>query len=126
MALYWYFRTPAEPAFAEIRTEAERQFITLADGTFIVLNPSSTLRYNADFGTHNRTISLAGEAYFEVAKNAALPLVVHAGQLQVRVVGTTFQVRAYEDAPSATRSEEHTSELQSLMRISYAVFCLKK
>ncbi|GGG97110.1 hypothetical protein GCM10007415_35500 [Parapedobacter pyrenivorans] len=102
MALYWYFRMPAEPAFAEIRTETDKQFITLADGTFIVLNPSSILRYNADFGKHNRTINLAGEAYFEVAKNSALPLVVHAGPLQVRVVGTTFQVRAYEDAPSAT------------------------
>lgn len=102
ITLYWYFRAPAEPAFAEIKTEADRQFITLADGTFIVLNPSSTLRYNADFGKHDRAINLDGEAYFEVAKNSALPLVVHAGQLQVRVVGTTFQVRAYEDAPSAT------------------------
>lgn len=102
ITLYWYFRAPAEPAFTTIRTGAEKQFITLADGTFIVLNPSSTLRYNADFGEHDRTISLAGEAYFEVAKNATLPLVVHAGQLQVRVVGTTFQVRAYHDAPSAT------------------------
>ncbi|PPL02235.1 FecR family protein [Parapedobacter indicus] len=102
ITLYWYFQTPAEPAFAEIKTEADRQFITLADGTFIVLDPSSTLRYNADFGKHDRAIKLDGEAYFEVAKNNALPLVVHAGQLQVRVVGTTFQVRAYEDAPSAT------------------------
>src|SRR5690606_20184811 len=102
MALYWYFHAPAEPAFAEIGTETDKQFITLADGTFIVLNPSSTLRYNADFGKHNRTINLDGEAYFEVAKNSALPLVVHAGPLQVRVVGTTFQVRAYEDAHSAT------------------------
>lgn len=102
MALYWYFRVPAEPEFAEIRTETDKQLITLADGTFIVLNPSSTLRYNVDFGTHERAISLTGEAYFEAAKNSALPLVVHAGQLQVRVVGTAFQVRAYEDAPSAT------------------------
>src|SRR5690606_4810108 len=102
ITLYWYFRVPAEPAFAEIRTRTEKQFITLADGTFIVLNPSSTLRYNPDFGKHNRTINLAGEANFEVAKNSSLPLIVHAGPLQVRVVGTTFQVRAYEDAPSAT------------------------
>lgn len=102
ITLYWYFRVPAEPAFTAITTGTEKQFITLADGTFIVLNPSSTLRYNTDFGQHNRTINLVGAAYFEVAKNAALPLLVYAGQLQVRVVGTTFQVRAYEDAPSAT------------------------
>src|SRR5690606_8345080 len=56
ITLYWYFRAPAEPAFAEIKTDADRQFITLADGTFIVLNPSSTLRYNADFGKHDRAI----------------------------------------------------------------------
>ncbi|MFC3197541.1 FecR family protein [Parapedobacter deserti] len=102
ITLYWRFLSPAEPAFTAIKTETDRQFITLADGTFIVLNPFSILQYNTDFGKHNRTINLAGEAYFEVAKNSALPLVVHAGPLQVRVVGTTFQVRAYEDAPSAT------------------------
>src|SRR3546814_9392646 len=41
-------------------------------------------------------------------------------------VRTLLQPWARPDAPGAARSEEHTSELQSLMRISYAVFCLKK
>src|SRR3546814_4284431 len=49
----------------------------------------------------------------------------HSGEVIISLVEFTHMVKA-EPAPCAWRSEEHTSELQSLMRISYAVFCLKK
>src|SRR3546814_1005874 len=56
--------------------------------------------------------------------NGAAPFVI-AGDIK-SIPGESFQTLAFEKGTWAFRSEEHTSELQSLMRISYAVFCLKK
>ncbi len=104
ITLYRYLQTPAEPVFVVIRTGEEKQFLTLADGTFIRLNKSSILRYNAGFGKEHRTVSLQGEAYFEVTKNERVPLVLDAGRLRVTVKGTAFHVSAYDDAPKASVS----------------------
>src|SRR3546814_8198577 len=79
---------------------------------------------------------LAGRAWFDVAHDERHPFTVSAADARVRVTGTAFDVGLDDDSIDVTlarggvqvawRSEEHTSELQSLMRISYAVFCLKK
>src|SRR3546814_9155567 len=50
----------------------------------------------------------------------------HTPTIEAERCGAPFDQRLHADTCSAERSEEHTSELQSLMRISYAVFCLKK
>src|SRR3546814_10048482 len=94
---------------------------------------------------------LAGRAWFDVAHDERHPFTVSAADARVRVTGTAFDVGLDDDSIDVTlarggvqvawddiapivlrpgdrihRSEEHTSELQSLMRISYAVFCLTK
>lgn len=97
----WYFisgsNKPAEEmAFIEVSTiGGARKQLALADGTLITLNSESKLRYNKDFGKTAREIFLDGEAYFEVEKNAGMPLMVYTAKADVMVTGTVFNVKAY-------------------------------
>jgi len=75
-----------------------RKKLTLPDGTIVWLNNGSKLSLSlADFHTAaTREVWLdEGEAYFEVAKNAARPFIVHVDSLQARVLGTAFNIQAY-------------------------------
>jgi ferric-dicitrate binding protein FerR (iron transport regulator) len=71
--------------------------LTLPDGTRVWLNAASSLRYPAAFAGNERVVELKGEAYFEVAANASMPFYVQIQQLQIQVLGTRFNVMAYED-----------------------------
>ncbi len=80
----------------EIKTGAgSKTTINLPDGSVVVLNAGSKLSYNKEFGITSRRIKLTGEAYFDIRKNPAMPLVVHAGTVDIWVMGTTFNVKAY-------------------------------
>ena len=70
---------------------------TLPDGTLVWLNGNSRIEYNANFGKEKREITLIGEAFFDVAHNAAVPLVVHAKGINITVKGTAFNVKAYPE-----------------------------
>lgn len=91
--LYTHTDTPYEiKAPAGSRTD-----IVLPDGTKVYLNAGSVLRYYGGFGINNRMVTLDGEGYFKVTKNAKIPFFVKTNDVQVRVVGTVFNVRAYDD-----------------------------
>ena len=77
---------------------------TLPDGTEVWLNADSRLTYSQDFGINNRDIHLIGEGYFEVAHNKNLPMTVYAGDLQINVIGTKFNVRNRLDDRETTVS----------------------
>jgi ferric-dicitrate binding protein FerR (iron transport regulator) len=82
----------------------EKVSITLPDGTKVKLNSETTLNYNInDFNRKIREISLRGEAYFEVAHNEKIPFVINTKGMDIRVLGTTFNLQA--------RDEELTTEL---------------
>lgn len=72
--------------------------LVLADGTKVWLNARSTLRFSYPFDSL-RTVYLDGEAYFEVAHNAAKPFEVKTEGNTLRVLGTKFNVRAYKEQP---------------------------
>jgi len=75
----------------------------LADGTKVWLNSGSRLHYPNSFDNlEERRIELVGEAFFEVTKNAAKPFIVQTSALDVKVLGTAFNVSAYENAPELT------------------------
>ena len=71
--------------------------IVLPDGTIAWLNSGSTLKYNNSYGNKNRTVYLTGEGYFEVYKNPGKPFFVYANDIKVKVLGTVFNVRTYND-----------------------------
>ena len=72
-----------------------RSSVQLPDGTTVWLNSSSNLTYGDGFAQGNREVFLQGEAFFTVAANEQRPFIVHAGNLTVRVLGTSFNVKAY-------------------------------
>src|ERR1700738_3910132 len=78
--------------FTKRKSHSNLQF---PDGTLVVLNENSRISYNADYGRPNREITLEGEAYFDVARNPGSPLVIHAGNINIKVLGTSFDVKAY-------------------------------
>jgi transmembrane sensor len=72
-----------------------RTKLVLPDSTEVWLNSNSRLKYSAAFDQTDREVVLEGEAYFEVAKDARLPFVVHASSIDIRVLGTSFAVKSY-------------------------------
>lgn len=75
----------------------ERSQITLYDGTKVWLNSGTKFKYPVVFSRNTREVSIEGEAYFNVAKDAEHPFIVNAGQLMIQVLGTSFNVYAYPD-----------------------------
>ena len=71
--------------------------ITLSDGTIVYLNSESELRYPVNFVGRDRRVYLSGEAYFDVVQDEVHPFIVDMGNSSVRVLGTSFNVRAYAD-----------------------------
>ncbi|NMN36054.1 FecR family protein [Pedobacter sp. SG918] len=71
--------------------------ITLADGTKVWLNAASSISYPSAFAGKERRVVVHGEAYFEVAHNAQKPFIVSTDKQDIKVLGTTFNVNAYEN-----------------------------
>lgn len=71
--------------------------ITLGDGTRVWLNAASSLRYPVAFGGGERLVDVNGEAYFEVARDPGKPFMVSKNGMSVKVLGTHFNVNAYDD-----------------------------
>lgn len=86
-----------------VTSKGEKSYLQLPDGTKVWLNSCTTLEYAENYGHSNRNIYLDGEAYFEVAKNKDLPFVVKANGIDVKAIGTAFNVSAYmEDSQLTT------------------------
>ena len=68
--------------------------IRLVDGTQVKLNSGSKLTYPEEFTGVERRVTLTGEAFFEVAKNAKMPFIINTGNINTTVLGTSFNVQA--------------------------------
>ena len=82
--------------------KGDKATIELPDGTNVVLNSASQLSYLNNFGENVRRVQLNGEAYFKVAHDEKRVFIVQVGDLEVKVLGTSFNVSAYEDAKDVT------------------------
>jgi ferric-dicitrate binding protein FerR (iron transport regulator) len=74
--------------------------LTLPDGSKVWLNAASSITYPAAFAGTDRTVTIKGEAYFEIAKNENMPFHVKANNTTVDVLGTQFNIMAYEEEPT--------------------------
>lgn len=84
------------PDTREISTSSgSRTSITLPDSTRVWLNSGSHIEYGKDFGGEYREVSLTGEAFFDVAPDAGRPFIIHTPKLDVRVLGTSFNLKSY-------------------------------
>ncbi|OOQ57020.1 FecR family protein [Mucilaginibacter pedocola] len=75
--------------------KGQKLVATLADGTKVTLNSQSSIRYPAAFDGDTREIMLSGEAYFDVFKDHQHPFIIHTNKMDVKVLGTTFNLRSY-------------------------------
>lgn len=69
--------------------------VALSDGSIIWLNSGSTLEYPSLFSEKNRTVKLTGEGYFEVSKNKKWPFIVKTSDIDIKVLGTKFNLKSY-------------------------------
>ena len=82
--------------FSEVATrDGSRTSLTLPDGTHVWLNAGSRLTYDKTYGVQLREVSLTGEALFDVAHNTAKPFVIHTTRVDIKVLGTRFNVKSY-------------------------------
>jgi len=100
--------------FNTITTPAGGQYqVMLPDGTQAWLNSRSSLSFPAQFSGSERRVEMTGEVYFEVAKNAGMPFKVKSKGTEIEVLGTHFNMMAYDD-----ESEQKTTLLEGSIKIS--------
>lgn len=89
-----------EIAYNTMTTPRGGQYrLVLPDGSKVLLNAASSLRYPTVFNGHDREVELTGEAYFDIAKDPSQPFTVKTRGMDVKVLGTEFNVMAYADEP---------------------------
>lgn len=91
-----------------------RQKVTLPDGSVVNINADSKLEYNNHFAEKTREVWLTGEAFFEVAKQAGTPFIIHTGNINIKVLGTSFNVKSYPDDATV-----ETSLIQGKVQVSF-------
>jgi len=97
----WQVSENDEAFYNTISTPRGGQYqVTLAVGTKVWLNAASSIRFPVTFTGTERKVEITGEAYFEVAKNKAMPFKVKAATSEIEVLGTHFNVNAYDDEAS--------------------------
>lgn len=80
----------------KVRTPVGGEYhLVLSDGTKIWLNAMSEIQYPVKFGNKNRKVVIKGEAYFEVAKDNNRPFIVEADEVEIKVLGTQFNLMSY-------------------------------
>jgi len=96
----WYtYNQISEPQTQTIASNQEKNTeVRLPDGTIVNLNKNSTLKYPEKFIDNKREISLNGEAFFNVIKNKNKPFIINANGVKIQVLGTSFNVNAYDNS----------------------------
>lgn len=79
-----------------VSKHGSKSSLILPEGTKVWLNAGSKIYYHKDF-TANREVYLSGEAFFDVTHNAGKPFTIHAGPVNIKVLGTAFNVKAYPE-----------------------------
>lgn len=90
--------------FSSVATVATKTFpqdirlLRLPDGTRVWVNQNTEIEYPAQFAANERTVTLKGEAFFEVEKDPSRPFIITSGAIKTTVLGTSFNVHAYDGA----------------------------
>ena len=99
--LYNKIDNNSAPTYNTISTPNGRQYnLLLADGSKVWLNATSSITFPTSFAGSERKVNVTGEVYFEVAHNSKMPFVVQKGNMSVTVLGTHFNINAYDDEQS--------------------------
>ncbi|MEM9143368.1 MAG: FecR domain-containing protein [Bacteroidota bacterium] len=111
--IYTSVKGPSNPIMVTQRAPmGKRTTVELADGSQVQLNSGSSITYPERFQDNKRAITLEGEAYFQVRHNADKPFIVTAGEVNVRVLGTTFNIDSYNS------KETHVTLLEGKVAVT--------
>lgn len=101
---FFFYKNNSQPLIiknkiiqSEVSTKSgSRSKIQLPDGSLVWLNSNSKLTYNNyHFGETIREVALSGEAFFDVVKNPLKPFIIHTNKMDIKVLGTSFNVKCY-------------------------------
>ena len=96
---YEAFKSPSSRLLTMVTSEKEvMNPISLPDGTLVSLNSNTKFSYPNEFSGNTREVTIEGEAFFQVKPNKNKPFIIHAGNAQIKVLGTSFNVNAYPNA----------------------------
>jgi len=90
--------------YSQVSQPGEKKFFQLPDGSQITLNSGSSIRVVKGFNNDRREILLEGEAYFEITHNPKKPFIIHTKMMDIKVLGTVFNVKAYPADPESETS----------------------
>jgi len=113
--LFWLlFRTnentEIKPINNTVSTKAgDKASINLPDGSKVWLNGDSKITYVGDFGNKTREVYLSGEAFFDVTKDKTKPFIIHTRTINLKVLGTAFNVRSYDNEKETETALVHGS-----------------
>lgn len=119
-AAAWFFYQPASTTpraqamvhapLSEITTKnGSKTRIQLPDGTQVWLNAGSKLTYEKNFGNTLREVTLIGEGFFDVVRNEHKPFIIHTAKMDVKVLGTRFNVKSYPNDKTTEAALIHGS-----------------
>lgn len=90
---------PHKGLVQKLNGKGVKSTIALADGSKVWLNADSKIQYPAAFTGNTREVYLNGEAFFDIEKNPGKPFIIHLSNGTIRVLGTSFNVKAYDNEP---------------------------
>lgn len=93
--IYHSYFTYKKELLVKETAKGVRSVFTLRDGSEVRLNSDSRLEYPANFSDSTRDVFLTGEAFFDVSKDKKHPFIIHTKDMNIKVLGTTFNVKAY-------------------------------
>ena len=97
-AFFMFNQTSATAEMLAMKTlEGEIKEVGLADGSTVWLNENSTLTYPDAMNGDERRVTLTGEGFFDITKNPSKPFIIDTRDAEVKVLGTSFEVRAMDD-----------------------------
>jgi ferric-dicitrate binding protein FerR (iron transport regulator) len=95
-----YFYSHRNTLVAKSTVRGEKSTFIMEDGTRVTLNADSKLEYAANFPEKSREVYLTGEAFFDVHSDANKPFIIHTANMNVKVLGTAFNIKSYPDEAS--------------------------
>lgn len=113
--LFWFlFRTNENAGVKPINNTVSTKVghkasINLPDGSKVWLNGDSRITYVGEFGNKTREVYLSGEAFFDVAKDKTKPFIIHTRTINLKVLGTAFNVRSYDNEKETETALVHGS-----------------
>jgi transmembrane sensor len=102
LLLFYQSKTKEQPAMPTVQNlvstkNGSKTKLQLPDGSEVWLNAGSKISYGNDFTGPERQVTLNGEAFFEVVKDSSRPFIIHTNAVDIKVLGTAFNVRSYPD-----------------------------